>query len=131
MNKLAKSLLHQDDFRAQRIGKQIEYLDGLRERGFRHTEISIDAYEQLLLENLTLQMTQREWVRQHAQMLAIHPGMPIMVRRPIDEVLSPDVVNAQIKIETCPDCDAAKKHAYSDATIPGFFFATCEKHRAR
>jgi hypothetical protein len=29
----------------------------------------------------------------------------------------------------CPDCQAAKRHAYSDATTPGFFFTECSKHR--
>lgn len=29
----------------------------------------------------------------------------------------------------CPDCRAAMKHAYSDATTPGFFYDRCEKHR--
>lgn len=29
----------------------------------------------------------------------------------------------------CPDCRKAAKHAYSDATTPGFFYDTCEKHR--
>jgi hypothetical protein len=31
--------------------------------------------------------------------------------------------------ETCPDCDEAAKHAYSDATTPGFFSPKCAKHR--
>lgn len=30
----------------------------------------------------------------------------------------------------CEDCDAAARHAYSDATTPGFFPAKCKKHRA-
>ena len=30
---------------------------------------------------------------------------------------------------TCPDCDKAASHAYSDATTPGFFFNKCAKHR--
>ena len=30
----------------------------------------------------------------------------------------------------CADCDAAAKHAYSDATTPGFFSDKCSKHRA-
>jgi hypothetical protein len=29
----------------------------------------------------------------------------------------------------CPECRAAKRHAYSDATTPGFFYTTCEAHR--
>jgi hypothetical protein len=29
----------------------------------------------------------------------------------------------------CADCDEAAKHAYSDATTPGFFSAKCAKHR--
>jgi NTP pyrophosphatase (non-canonical NTP hydrolase) len=29
-----------------------------------------------------------------------------------------------------PDCDEAAKHAYSDATTPGFFEPKCSKHRA-
>jgi hypothetical protein len=31
--------------------------------------------------------------------------------------------------ERCSDCDAAARHAYSDATTPGFFFSTCARHR--
>ena len=30
---------------------------------------------------------------------------------------------------SCADCRAAMKHAYSDATTPGFFYDRCEKHR--
>lgn len=33
------------------------------------------------------------------------------------------------KIADCPDCRKAKKHAYSDAATPGFFYTECEKHR--
>lgn len=29
----------------------------------------------------------------------------------------------------CPDCEAAAKHANSDATTPGFFHDKCERHR--
>jgi hypothetical protein len=29
----------------------------------------------------------------------------------------------------CPDCREAMRHAYSDATSPGFFQDRCEKHR--
>lgn len=29
----------------------------------------------------------------------------------------------------CADCDEAAKHAYSDATTPGFFDPNCKKHR--
>jgi TolA-binding protein len=29
----------------------------------------------------------------------------------------------------CSDCDEAAKHAYSDATTPGFFSPKCRKHR--
>jgi hypothetical protein len=29
----------------------------------------------------------------------------------------------------CEDCKAAKRHAYSDATTPGFFSPYCEKHK--
>jgi hypothetical protein len=32
--------------------------------------------------------------------------------------------------EQCKDCDEAAKHAYSDATTPGFFEPKCKKHRA-
>lgn len=28
----------------------------------------------------------------------------------------------------CKDCDEAAKHAYSDATTPGFFSPTCARH---
>jgi hypothetical protein len=31
-------------------------------------------------------------------------------------------------MEQCEDCRAAKKHAYSDATTPGFFYPFCMKH---
>ncbi len=30
--------------------------------------------------------------------------------------------------EQCEDCQKAKKHAYSDATTPGFFYPFCMKH---
>lgn len=30
---------------------------------------------------------------------------------------------------TCKDCNEAARHAYSDATTPGFFSPKCEKHR--
>ncbi|HET7150852.1 MAG TPA: hypothetical protein VFI60_05540 [Candidatus Acidoferrum sp.] len=30
----------------------------------------------------------------------------------------------------CPDCDEAARHAYSDATTPGFFNPKCPKHQA-
>lgn len=29
----------------------------------------------------------------------------------------------------CPECQECKRHAYSDATTPGFFYDKCEKHR--
>jgi hypothetical protein len=31
----------------------------------------------------------------------------------------------------CMDCDEAAKHAYSDATTPGFFSPKCAKHREK
>lgn len=31
--------------------------------------------------------------------------------------------------EACEACKAARKHAYSDATTPGFFFTDCDYHR--
>ena len=34
-----------------------------------------------------------------------------------------------LPVATCPDCDAAAKHAYADATTPGFFYSKCVKHR--
>ena len=30
----------------------------------------------------------------------------------------------------CSDCNAAARHANSDATTPGFFHSKCERHRA-
>lgn len=36
---------------------------------------------------------------------------------------------AEAERANCPDCIATKKHAYSDATTPGFFYTECEKHR--
>jgi hypothetical protein len=33
--------------------------------------------------------------------------------------------------EHCADCKAAKRHAYSDATTPGFFNNRCVKHQGR
>ena len=38
-------------------------------------------------------------------------------------------VDTAKEIANCPDCQAAKKHAYSDATTPGFFYTECDKHR--
>ena len=29
----------------------------------------------------------------------------------------------------CADCRAARRHAYSDATTPGFFYTECDLHR--
>lgn len=37
---------------------------------------------------------------------------------------------ASIPKERCLDCEACAKHAYSDATTPGFFYDKCEKHRS-
>lgn len=37
----------------------------------------------------------------------------------------------QVSEADCLDCQAAKRHAYSDATTPGFFYAQCDKHRAQ
>ena len=34
-------------------------------------------------------------------------------------------------VEACPDCAEAKRHSYSDATTPGFFYDRCLKHRAQ
>jgi hypothetical protein len=31
--------------------------------------------------------------------------------------------------DPCKDCEEAAKHAYSDATTPGFFSPKCQKHR--
>lgn len=41
----------------------------------------------------------------------------------VHSMLDPDT-----RPESCPDCDAAKEHAGSDATTPGFFRPYCEKH---
>ena len=35
----------------------------------------------------------------------------------------------QVEIANCSDCQACARHAYSDATTPGFFYTECEKHR--
>lgn len=35
----------------------------------------------------------------------------------------------EVAEKDCPDCQAAKRHAYSDATTPGFFFTQCDRHR--
>lgn len=34
------------------------------------------------------------------------------------------------KRAACEDCAASARHAYSDATTPGFFHDKCQKHRA-
>jgi hypothetical protein len=34
-------------------------------------------------------------------------------------------------VSRCADCDACARHAYSDATTPGFFYNKCEKHRVK
>ena len=31
--------------------------------------------------------------------------------------------------DKCPDCESAVKHAYSDATTPGFFSPKCTRHQ--
>ncbi|HEX5426530.1 MAG TPA: hypothetical protein VFW94_23485 [Candidatus Acidoferrales bacterium] len=40
-----------------------------------------------------------------------------------------DRIRLQDEIANCPDCQAAKRHAYSDATTPGFFYTECDRHR--
>ena len=44
--------------------------------------------------------------------------------------LSPEQ-QRELEIANCPDCQECKRHAYSDATTPGFFYTECEKHRMR
>jgi hypothetical protein len=41
----------------------------------------------------------------------------------------PESAKEESQRERCADCDACARHAYSDATTPGFFFDKCEKHR--
>lgn len=35
-----------------------------------------------------------------------------------------------VVVLNCEACQEAKRHAYSDATTPGFFYTRCEKHPA-
>ena len=44
------------------------------------------------------------------------------------ERLSPEEILKR-EIANCPACQACRRHAYSDATTPGFFYTECEKHR--
>jgi hypothetical protein len=42
----------------------------------------------------------------------------------------PGAIEATLTLtRVCADCREAKRHAYSDATTPGFFYDRCEKHR--
>lgn len=41
-----------------------------------------------------------------------------------------EVAEAAPTADGCKDCDEAAKHAYSDATTPGFFSPKCSKHAA-
>jgi hypothetical protein len=42
----------------------------------------------------------------------------------------PGVIEATLTLtRVCADCREAMRHAYSDATTPGFFYEHCEKHR--
>ncbi len=51
----------------------------------------------------------------------IHEGVPVQpVGATVDLPFNP---------YDCPDCCAEMRHAYSDATTPGFFYDRCEKHR--
>jgi hypothetical protein len=52
-------------------------------------------------------------------------------RSPLAWAMYTDAKNALAErgATPCPDCDEAAKHAYSDATTPGFFSPFCSKHR--
>ena len=54
---------------------------------------------------------------------AEHDGMMEQVVLTIDKELRMDAES------DCLDCQAAKAHAYSDKTTPGFFYTECERHR--
>lgn len=47
----------------------------------------------------------------------------------INRLLELDAENQPFNPYDCPDCCAAMKYAYSDATTPGFFYDRCKKHR--
>jgi phosphosulfolactate phosphohydrolase-like enzyme len=41
-----------------------------------------------------------------------------------------DLIRIPTPDGACPACRAAARHAFSDATTPGFFYDKCERHRA-
>jgi hypothetical protein len=42
----------------------------------------------------------------------------------------PGAIEATLSLtRVCAECRAAMRHAYSDATTPGFFYGRCERHR--
>jgi hypothetical protein len=43
---------------------------------------------------------------------------------------APGAIEATLTLtRVCADCREAMRHAYSDATTPGFFYDRCERHR--
>ena len=56
---------------------------------------------------------------------ALYSQIPAVINR----LLELDAQDQPFNPYDCPDCREAMKHAYSDATTPGFFYDRCEKHR--
>ena len=57
------------------------------------------------------------------------PYVPGQAQPIILKTRSSGISTLAAEILNCPDCQAAKKHAYSDSTTPGFFYTECERHR--
>lgn len=102
MSSLGESLMKQEDYRARRVGQQIDKLDDLRRQGFRHTEISIDAYEQLLLENMSLQLNQRAQMKAFGDAMATRVSFPMPQRG--STPLIPTVDTNQDPMINCDHC---------------------------
>jgi hypothetical protein len=54
------------------------------------------------------------------------PSVPVHTKEIGEDMFKK--IDAIISDAECPDCIAARKHAYSDATTPGFFSPYCSKH---
>lgn len=61
------------------------------------------------------------------EMRNVTPKPECSVAESLDRI---EEILAEPEPEECPDCRDAKRHAYSDATTPGFFYMTCSKHRS-
>jgi hypothetical protein len=60
------------------------------------------------------------------------PLVPTFTAEEETKYRKPGAIEAILTLtRVCADCREAMRHAYSDATTPGFFFDRCDKHRKK